>query len=250
MDLLPVIIVYTGLLGSFIAAVSVAKPLRVWPFYTRKRALLIFAGALIGALVGLLLPQSVERINAPSTLLDQFMPAYLVHEIHEAEVRATHDQVYAAIRAVTPREIALFHTLTWPRRLVRGDTPGILNPPDATPMLDTFIRGGFLLLAEEPGQEVVIGAVMSPASPNWKGGKASRENFKALPAVKAAMNFRAVEVHDAVCRVMTETRVSTSSAHGRRVFAAYWRVIYPGSAMIRRMWLRAIQRRAEANGSL
>ncbi|HYW41393.1 MAG TPA: hypothetical protein VE959_00970 [Bryobacteraceae bacterium] len=28
-------------------------------------------------------------------------------------------------------------------------------------------------------------------------------------------------------------------------FAAYWRMIYPGSALIRRMWLRAIKRRAE-----
>ena len=32
----------------------------------------------------------------------------------------------------------------------------------------------------------------------------------------------------------------------RRRFAAYWRVIYPGSAIIRRMWLRAIERRAMA----
>ena len=28
-------------------------------------------------------------------------------------------------------------------------------------------------------------------------------------------------------------------------FALYWRVIYPGSALIRRMWLRALRLRAE-----
>jgi len=32
----------------------------------------------------------------------------------------------------------------------------------------------------------------------------------------------------------------------RMRFAAYWRVIYPGSALIRVMWLRAIKQRAEA----
>jgi len=37
----------------------------------------------------------------------------------------------------------------------------------------------------------------------------------------------------------------TDAATTRR-FAAYWRVIYPGSALIRRMWLRAIKRRAES----
>lgn len=44
--------------------------------------------------------------------------------------------------------------------------------------------------------------------------------------------------------VSTETRVFANSPSARRRFAAYWRVIYPGSAIIRRMWLRAIERRA------
>ena len=44
--------------------------------------------------------------------------------------------------------------------------------------------------------------------------------------------------------VSTETRVFATSDDARRQFARYWRVIYPGSAIIRRMWLRAIARRA------
>ena len=44
--------------------------------------------------------------------------------------------------------------------------------------------------------------------------------------------------------VSTETRVFANSPAARRRFAAYWRVIYPGSAIIRRMWLRAIRQRA------
>jgi hypothetical protein len=43
----------------------------------------------------------------------------------------------------------------------------------------------------------------------------------------------------------TETRVFATDAPTRRKFAAYWRVIYPGSALIRMMWLRAIKQRAE-----
>jgi hypothetical protein len=40
---------------------------------------------------------------------------------------------------------------------------------------------------------------------------------------------------------------ATDPASCRR-FAVYWRVIYPGSALIRRMWLRAIRLRAERAG--
>jgi len=44
--------------------------------------------------------------------------------------------------------------------------------------------------------------------------------------------------------VSTETRVFANSSNARRRFARYWRAIYPGSALIRVMWLRAVRRRA------
>jgi len=44
----------------------------------------------------------------------------------------------------------------------------------------------------------------------------------------------------------TETRIYATDASSRRAFARYWRVIYPGSSLIRRMWLRAIKKTAEA----
>ena len=44
----------------------------------------------------------------------------------------------------------------------------------------------------------------------------------------------------------SETRVHATNAQARRRFAGYWAVIRPGSGFIRRMWLRAIRRRAES----
>jgi hypothetical protein len=58
------------------------------------------------------------------------------------------------------------------------------------------------------------------------------------------MNFRVSPDGPHASIVSTETRVFAGSAPTRRRFAAYWRVIYPGSALIRRMWLRAIERRS------
>src|SRR5262249_59546400 len=60
------------------------------------------------------------------------------------------------------------------------------------------------------------------------------------------MNFLVTSDGPNASIVSTETRVSAGSDEARRRFAAYWRVIYPGSALIRRMWLRAIERRAAA----
>ena len=43
----------------------------------------------------------------------------------------------------------------------------------------------------------------------------------------------------------TETRIKATDDPARRTFGRYWRVVIPGSAAIRRAWLRAIRRRAE-----
>jgi hypothetical protein len=63
------------------------------------------------------------------------------------------------------------------------------------------------------------------------------------------MNFRVEPAGNGECRIVTETRVFATSPPASRAFAAYWRVIYPGSALMRRMWLRAIERRAETEAS-
>lgn len=46
-------------------------------------------------------------------------------------------------------------------------------------------------------------------------------------------------------KVRHETRVYAPDPSARKKFAAYWRIIYPGAALIRRTWLRSIKRRAE-----
>ena len=61
------------------------------------------------------------------------------------------------------------------------------------------------------------------------------------------MNFRIEDVDASHCSLTTETRVYAAGPRALRGFATYWRMIYPGSAIIRRMWLRAIKRRAEAS---
>jgi hypothetical protein len=82
--------------------------------------------------------------------------------------------------------------------------------------------------------------------PGWHGPLAAADFQRPLPPgfVLAAMNFVVTADGSGGSVITTETRVFASSPSARRRFAAYWRIIYPGSALIRRMWLRAIRRRA------
>ena len=63
------------------------------------------------------------------------------------------------------------------------------------------------------------------------------------------MDFRIEQAALAMCVVTTETRVFATDEATRKKFALYWWTIRLGSGLIRRMWLRAIRRRAERIGS-
>lgn len=158
--------------------------------------------------------------------------------------------VWDAVKSVTADEISFFRVLTWIRRLGRPGPESILNAPERLPVLEVATRTSFLLLAEEPGREIVVGTVVLAPPGTPFSGERTPERFRALEApgfAKATMNFLVEDRGGDTCVLTTETRVHATDDSSRRRFAAYWRVIYPGSALIRRMWLRAIRLRAEAS---
>lgn len=229
------LLLYLSLIGAAAGAASLLKPLRFLRIRTRKRGLLVLGLGLLGFTVGVYLPVSETRVQTVRTRLDEFAPVFQFGEFHTIPVSASKDRVYAAIREVTPEEVRFFRTLTWLR---------FLSTPERRPILESFTAGAFLLLADDPGREIVIGR----AGDGRTARKLTADEFKALhqaPLIKIAMNFRIQEVDATHCVLTTETRVYATGTHALHGFAAYWRMIYPGSSLIRSMWLRAIKLRAE-----
>ena len=162
--------------------------------------------------------------------LDEAVPRWDFRERHAIHIDASPERVYAAIRSVTAREIALFRTLTAVRRLWRSGPESILNPREDEPILDVALRTGFFMLADDPPTEIAIAMHVIPPK-------------RAL----AAMNFLVLE-DEAGVRLRTETRIVTSDRQAWLRFALYWFLIRLGSGFIRHMWLRAIRKRAERTG--
>jgi hypothetical protein len=79
---------------------------------------------------------------------------------------------------VTADEIGWFRTLTWLRRLGRPGPESILNPNPHVPILAVAARTSFLVLAEEPDHEIVLGSLVA-APRGWKPrGKPTPDGFK------------------------------------------------------------------------
>lgn len=176
--------------------------------------------------------------------LDEFVPVWQFSEFHSLRVAAPPARAYEAMKNVRANEIFLFRALTWIRRGGRPLPESILNAGDRAPLIDVALRGGFVLLADDPPREFVMGTVVRrPAGARDTLGPRLFTDTPPGYAV-AAMNFVVRPAGGNASVVTTETRVFANGAHARRRFAVYWRLIYPGSALIRRMWLRAIAKRA------
>ena len=192
----------------------------------RKRRPFLLLAALALIVLALAWPPSIARTTINASHLDGVMPRWQFNERHAIHVDAPPARVYAAIRAVTADDIRFFRTLTAIRRLGRPLPPGILNA-NREPILDLATRTSFRWLANDPPRELVVGTRIARDT-------TATMNFLVTPDARGGSNLS------------TETRVYAATASAARAFAVYWRIIRPGSDIIRRSWLRAIKRRAEA----
>jgi hypothetical protein len=237
---------YIGLVASVVGLFGmIRRPRRGG---SRMSAIVILGSGVVLISVGLTYPPTETYVSSPRTKLDDFMPVFQFSEVHSVRVAAAPARVYQAMKAVTPDEIALFKVLTWMRRAGQPSPEGILNAPGSEPLLETALQSSFVLLADQLNRELVLGtAVLVP--PGFETDPETfRNEFKQVRApgfALAAMNF-SIEPSGANASIITtETRVYATDLPTQKRFSAYWRVIYPGSSLIRRMWLRAIQKRAE-----
>ncbi len=189
------------------------------------------------------------------TLLEELMPSGDHHEVHDVWLDAPPSEAYRALANVTGREIRLLAPLMAMRGLAIRELRAFLTAAGRTlradreaPIFEAIERKGFVRLAEEPGREIVFGVV----GRFWRlFGNApftqvrDRDDFVSFAEpgyAKAAMSFL-VRAEGRGSRVVTETRITTTDDAAARKFRRYWRVVRPGSGLIRRSWLAAVRRR-------
>jgi hypothetical protein len=238
-------IVYIGFVVAVFGLALVVRPMALLRISKRSHGLIVAAFGLVVACIGMALPAPDVRIGTVETRLDEFAPAWQFRERHTIKIAAPPSRVFVAIRRVRADEIAFFRLLTWIRRAGRPLPQSILNAGTRESLMDVATRTGFVRLADDDPREVVIGTVVI-APPGIREALTPDMFQKQLPPgfALATMNFLVAPDGPDGSFVSTETRVFANSVSSRRRFAAYWRLIYPGSAIIRRMWLRAIERRA------
>jgi hypothetical protein len=241
--------VYFGFALAVVGLISVLRPLRFLYLGTRRLALVMVVFGILLSVATALIPYGEQKSATAATKLDEWMPRWQVDERHTIEIAAPPEKVFASIHAVRADEILLFRTLVAIRRCGTTGPESILNPPEEQPLLDVATRTSFILLTDDAPREIVVGTVIAAPREVRATGKLEPDLFRKnlRPGVAlATMNFLVAPNRRAGSTVTTETRIYANTPAVLRRFGVYWRLIHPGSDLIRRMWLRAIAQRAEA----
>jgi hypothetical protein len=107
---------------------------------------------------------------------------------------------------------------------------------------------GCAVLAENPGHEIVFGAVTQPwlANPVFESIRPEEfANFKEVGYVKIAWTLRTDAVSPPECTARIQTRATTTDAVARAQFRRCWSLALPGILLIRRVLLRKVKREAK-----
>ena len=183
-------------------------------------------------------------------MLDRFVPEYDFGEVHSTRLSAPPERALEEIKQVNLGEMP-FVRLLFAMRSIPARVGGKRGLPSdkAESLYEQMLDFGFVLLADVPGRELVFGGIgrMFKASGGLKPVFRDADEFVAFGEpgyAKVATNFSVGRV-DGSTELRTETRVLATDAASRRRFGRYWRLIRPGSALVRRSWLGAAKRRAE-----
>ncbi|MBM2812842.1 MAG: hypothetical protein HW416_3601 [Chloroflexi bacterium] len=179
-------------------------------------------------------------------LIDQWLPTYDMREHHDVLIRATPEEVDSALRRTDLARSPLIRGLFAVRNL-----PSLrlgLTPARRRLTLDEFQATGFVLLADQPAVEMVLGVIgrfWTVRGELLPIGAAEFAAFGQPGYAKAALNFAIFPLAGDRTRLATETRVHCLDAASRRQFRGYWTLIGPFSGFVRREWLRLVRDTAE-----
>jgi len=234
----PVLAVYLGFGLAGVGILSIIRPIKAFRINSRKRGCLFFAAGILIFTLGMEWPAPTILSGRPHQRIDDFVPAYQFYEYHEVTVHAPQDVLSKAMREVSLADIPV---AVWLLR-IRAMASGGMEIPQSI-LTKPIIGNLFVTLDGSDPYEYVGGMVMTPGVSGPPPAVFTPGEFLSFTSpgnVKVAFNMKVVDLGNGMCRLSSETRVAGTDKGAQKKFAKYWRVIYPGSAIIRRVWLNAI----------
>lgn len=194
------------------------------------------------------------RAGGPTGLLDELLPRYDASIVRESLVEAPPELTYAAVsetNLLDPVIRGAFALRELPGRLL-GRMRGESVPEVARSLtLKELARPefGMAVLAERPGEEIVVGSVGRFWEKDYGHRDVGADEFASFDEpgyARLAMAFRVRPAERGNSRLRYEARTATTDAVARRRFRWYWWLIRWGVWLVMGRALALIRHEAEA----
>lgn len=236
---------YFGFVAALLGLANLAVPFRFLGVRKRVFGALIVVGGLALTLAALSWPASMVHVVQPETRLDEIMPEYQFYERHSARIHAEHDRVMQAVRESTFGDMKSLNTLLKVRAAASRTAQHNSVFSSDKRILDSFVASGYASGGSD--HEIVVCGGANMRAPSVLKVRTLQEwaAYREPGAVKMAFDFSVKDTGDGWSTITAETRVLALDDATRRGMGRYWRLIVPGSGLLRRQWLDGIKRRAE-----
>jgi hypothetical protein len=197
-------------------------------------------------------------------LLDKYLPKWDFTEVHTVQIKSSAEEAYKAMMETTMQELhaivrLLFNLRSLPEKLAGRKENSLSSVAflDNKSLINQMLKTNFIKLDEQQPHEIVFGLIV-PGSIGHVWDKSSGQvlhftdateylTFNKPDFLHVIANFSIEDAPGAgFVIVRTESRSKGLSEKARKNFRAYWFIIRPWSGLIRRLWLKAIKRRAES----
>jgi hypothetical protein len=249
----PAYFFWIGAIFIVVGIISLIFPLKFLFILNRTIASFVaFGGALISA-VSLLWPVKTKHSPTNNQKIDELLPDYAFNEFHEVHINNSPEKVKQTLQVTGVKDIPAAHLLMKIRGIADDDLDMSDRAANNIACPDTFSTPDFNFFRVAPDEYITVMVLKSSIITNKSSIPAppeilSLEQFMAFNKpgyVKVAVNFRFISSDNNETILTTETRNKGITHKDNRTFGRYWRIIYPGSAIIRRVWLDTIKKRAE-----
>ena len=238
---------YSGIVLALCGLPNLAIPFRFLGIRKRAVGALILGCGVGLTIASLLWPAPMIRVAQHRTVLDDVMPEFQFSERHSARIHARPGQVMQAVRESTFGDMKSLLTLLKIRVVAlrtHSDATDALSPDKL--ILDAFSASGYVSGGSEHELVMCGGANVRAKRPLAVRTFEECADYREPGAIKVAFNFNVEEAGGGSSTISTETRVVATDDSTRTGMSRYWRLIVPGSGLLRRQWLDGIKKRAES----
>jgi hypothetical protein len=244
---------WIGIILIIVGIISLIHPLAFLFILNRIVAALVLLGGLLISAISLFYPLKTRHSPTNSQKIDSLLPDFTFNEFHEVHINASPDKVKQVLQVTGVKDISAAHLLMKIRGIANEDVDLSDRASNNLVGSDTVSTPDFNFFVVAPDEWITVMILKSVIINNNANQPAPPEistleqfiSFNEPGYVKVAVNIRFISTNNKITILTTETRNNGITLKDNRVFGYYWRIIYPGSAIIRRVWLDTIKKKAQ-----